>query len=529
MKRIILASALMLCGASGYAGGILTNTNHSASFLRMPAQEAYISIEGAYYNPAGIGFLKKGFHFAFNNQSAFQTRTVETTFGAFAYGMDNNGQMTKKYKGKATAPIIPALDFAYVGDKWFGSFHFGVIGGGGKCTFDNGLGSFESVVSVMPTALNALTNAMGMGDLVTNRYGMNTYMRGKQFYFGAQVGVGYKITPELSVSVGVRLVRASSNYYGYVKDIQLFTAQPLPVNGQVIPAGTQVEAGQLLDASAAMLANMGMSQQALTLEKMRDMVSQVEVNADQQAWGVAPVIGLHWHHGKWNVGARYEFKTRLHPKNSSTTTVQQAQLLNNVAEFVDGQVVEGDMPGFLGVGVGYEFTPRLRVNASMHYYFDKQAHQYENKQKKLKSNTWEVLAGVEYDITDKLTASLGGQLTNYGFGKGGEYLSDLSFSSSSYSLGLGVKYKVSEHVGINLSYFKTFYYSKNKVHSEYYGLGQTMKNIAGFAAQEQLIAPDRYQAIVADVDNRVMQGQLAGKERFDRTNDVIGIGIDLHF
>ena len=74
-KKTLLAALLLAASTQALAGDYLTNTNHSASFLRMPAQEGYISIEGAYYNPAGIGFLPTGWHFALNNQTAFQTRT----------------------------------------------------------------------------------------------------------------------------------------------------------------------------------------------------------------------------------------------------------------------------------------------------------------------------------------------------------------------------------------------------------------------------------------------------------------------
>lgn len=529
MKQILITAALLASAMCAQAGGILTNTNQSASFLRMPAQEAYISIEGAYYNPAGIGFLPKGFHFAFNNQSAFQTRTIQSTFGAFAYGLDNNGQTTKKFKGKATAPILPALDFAYVGDKWFTSFHFGILGGGGKCEFDNGLGSFESTVAVVPSALNTLTGAMGLGQLVQDAYGLDTYMRGKQFFMGAQINVGYKITPELSVSAGLRLMRATSNYYGYVRNMQFKTAQPLPYQGQVLPAGTQLSAEQLLEASASVLQSMGRSQEAIGLGMLGGMIGQVEVNCDQTSWGVSPIIGVHYQHGPWNIGARYEFKTRLHPKNSSTTTAEQAALLDNVAEFVDDRVVPCDEPALLGIGVGYAFSKRLRANVSWHYFFDKQSHQFNHKERLLKSNTWELLAGVEYDITDKLTASLGGQSTNYGLGKEAGFISDLSFVTSSYSLGLGFKYKVSKNVGINLSYFKTFYYSRNKAQQDYNGLGQTLKNIGSLANQVGLVDAATASAIAAGVDAQVNSGRLAGLDRFDRTNDVIGIGIDFSF
>ncbi len=539
-KKTLLAALLLAASTQALAGDYLTNTNHSASFLRMPAQEGYISIEGAYYNPAGIGFLPAGWHFALNNQTAFQTRTPRSTFGLFANRMDGNGGLvgstTNKYKGTAVAPIIPALDVAYVSDgPWFGSFHFGVIGGGGKCEFDNGLGSFESIVSAVPLALNMLTGAMGYGNVLTNEYDMNTYMRGKQFYFGAQVSVGYKINENLSVSLGGRLLYASSNYYGYVRDIKLKTAMPLQTPQGVAPAGTVMGAENLLGALATtmMAANPGdpaTMQRLQGLESFGKLVGEVEVNCDQTGWGFSPIIGIDYKNGPLNIGARYEFGTRLRLKNRSTTTAEQAAVLRNLAEYEDGKKVPGDMPGMLGVGVGYEFTPRLRANLAGHLFFDKSAKMHDNKQDLLKANTWEILAGVEYDITDRLTASLGGQTTNYGIDKEKNFLSDISFTSSSYSLGAGVKFKISDKIGLNLAYFKTFYYSSRKHQQDYNHLGSTMGRIVNTALEKGVIT----QAEAVTVQNNMaamMQANpdmLKGNDLFDRTNDVIGIGIDIH-
>ena len=44
------------------AGGLLTNTNQNISFLRNPARDAAIGIDGVYSNPAGVIFLGDGFH-----------------------------------------------------------------------------------------------------------------------------------------------------------------------------------------------------------------------------------------------------------------------------------------------------------------------------------------------------------------------------------------------------------------------------------------------------------------------------------
>ena len=61
-KKTILAATVM-CGAASNAnaGGIITNTNQSVSFLRNPAREAAIGIDGVYSNPAGVMFMNEGF------------------------------------------------------------------------------------------------------------------------------------------------------------------------------------------------------------------------------------------------------------------------------------------------------------------------------------------------------------------------------------------------------------------------------------------------------------------------------------
>ena len=67
-----------------YAGGILTNTNQSAHFARMMARDASMRIDAVYTNPAGLVKSYDGFHCSFTYQSAFQTRTINSTFAPFA-------------------------------------------------------------------------------------------------------------------------------------------------------------------------------------------------------------------------------------------------------------------------------------------------------------------------------------------------------------------------------------------------------------------------------------------------------------
>ena len=136
MRKIILvAAAAVSAMTSAFAGGYLTNTNQSVSFLRNPARDAYFNVDAAYFNPAGIGFMSKGWHMGFDLQSAYQTRTATSYFTPFATGTVNGVQNAenglKRFEGNAKAPVIPSIDLARIADKWFFSFHFGITGGGG--------------------------------------------------------------------------------------------------------------------------------------------------------------------------------------------------------------------------------------------------------------------------------------------------------------------------------------------------------------------------------------------------------------
>lgn len=88
IRRITLALILMSAVHTAVlAGGMLTNTNQSIDFLRNPARDAAIGIDGVYSNPAGVAFLPEGLHLSVNWQAAWQTRTIDTTNPPLRWGL----------------------------------------------------------------------------------------------------------------------------------------------------------------------------------------------------------------------------------------------------------------------------------------------------------------------------------------------------------------------------------------------------------------------------------------------------------
>ena len=151
-KKSTLLAFVMFAAVSAFAGGLLTNTNQSVHFLRNPALDATTEIDAVYANPAGLMFMSDGIHFSINNQSAFQTRTINANFAPFTY---YGGSPDKTFLGEASAPIIPSIQFVYKKDKIAFSGGFAITGGGGKAVFNHGLPSFEAPISMLVPSLTS--------------------------------------------------------------------------------------------------------------------------------------------------------------------------------------------------------------------------------------------------------------------------------------------------------------------------------------------------------------------------------------
>lgn len=507
-KTVCLTAAIASSSAT-FAGGLLTNTNQHVAFNRMMSREASIGIDGVYYNPAGVVFMGEGNHLAINWQAAWQTRTINNDYKLFTNNV-NNPTTPRDFKGKAVAPVIPSFQYAYNKGRWSFQGNFALTGGGGKCTFDNGLGSFEKIVS--ETAMGAISLA-GAVDQVANKllvpgsinpdgtinpnkfvpmftsdkafgktgsYSFNSYMHGRQYYFGLSAGAAYKVNDNFSVYAGLRGIYATCNYYGYVEDIKV--------------------------------GNMPLYQ---VLDPTKENAANIELSCDQSGIGFTPMLAVDYKTGRWNFSAKYEFKTRLRLKNKSVnqlpsignlddnlknqmnklftgtfmaagmpqeqamikaeqtsnkvledptvvaTTAALKQQFDSkineaIGEYADGKKIAGDIPSLLTVGVGYSPIDELRINVGFHWFDDYNATSYNNRNKKLKKRgTLEFNAGVEYDVNKKITVSTGWQNTNYGLTD--EYMDDKSFVVSSNSVGLGGVYHITKKLDFTVAYFHTFY------------------------------------------------------------------------
>ena len=467
LNAMMVSVMLATMTTTATAGGILTNTNQSIDFLRNPARDAAIGLDGVYSNPAGVAFLPEGFHLGFNWQYAHQTRTIDCTNPVFALGRKNGGLGTKTFEGVADAPFIPSLQAAYNKGNWSYQVNLSVPGGGGKCEFANGLGSFESVVGNIATQLNPL-GATG--------YDMDGFMEGRQYYFGFQLGAAYKINPNLSVYGGLRLLYGTATYKAKINNIMVNTADGYVDFGSFLQgAETTVDGGlSQINAGIAQYEAAGVpAPAALTAKKAQLEGTKQSLNAlqkysqgvnllcNQSSVGVAPVIGIDYKFGRFNLAAKYEFKTQIHMKNEST--VNEASEIPAVNKFRDGEKIDEDSPAQLALGAMWNVSDDVRLNLGYHHFYDKNVNWYNNTQDLLDGGTNEYLAGVEWDINEKLTISGGIQLTRYQLTD--EYMNDMSFVVNSYSLGFGFNYKATDKLTLKAGYFQTNYDHYDRVTS----------------------------------------------------------------
>ena len=360
----------------------------------------------------------------------------------------------KTYEGVASAPIVPALFAAYKKDRIALSGMIGIVGSGGFVEYSEGVPMFNVLMQGM-LAANGIT---------PDQYTLDSEMKGKQYIYGGQFNFTYKFLDCLSAAVGIR-----ANYYdGYYR-------------GHVI-AKNHPQLGEL---------------------------AKLLLDVDQKGWGLTPIISLNFHQGPLTLSARYEFRTKLNPKNDTNileaglgdATIAalvaadpqgaqaklgalHAQLSGYTTPYQDGVRTRYDMPALLAIAAGYEFSPKFRAALEYHFFDDKNAKMAGDRQNELTHGTHEILAGVEYNINEKFTVSCGGQRTDYGLSDG--YQQDTSFACDSYSVGLGGAWNINEKMRLNVSYFCSLYSDYQKQAS--YGL-----------------------------------------ETFSRTNHVIGVGLDYKF
>ena len=409
----------IICHTAVFAGGPMTNTNQSAAFLRSIARGTSLQSDAVYYNPAGVVFMDNGFHIGINNQMAKQTRSTSSSLV-----MGNNlpgGFSETEFKGSVFSPLVPSVHFAWKHNRIAVMAGVGVNGGGGTIKYDNGLASFERIVSSFPTLLSA-------NGLPTTAYSRDLFLEGSSMTLAFNVGAAFRITDWLSAAAMVRYSASSNSYKAGLSNMMLNPAHPL-----LNPNSGMISASQLLT-------SINMAQYAALVDQQLDV--------KQKGSSFSPVLALSFHKGKWDASVKYEFEMRTELENKTSKDIN----LGTGGMFPDGAKVKAETPALLAVAVSRHFGP-VKVIAEWHEFFDKSAtNSFSNV---ITGNTTEYLLGAEWQISDKWLVSAGAQYTAIDMDPA-KY-SDMNFSCPSVSVGLGLMYSFTEKIALNFGVMPTFY------------------------------------------------------------------------
>ena len=182
-----------------------------------------------------------------------------------------------------------------------------------------------------------------------------------------------------------------------------------------------------------------------------------KISYDASAFGVGGVFGI-------NVrpfpALTLSTQFQLHSDMKYEVKNAKGMLSSNLG-IVDGETFHTDLPAALNMGAGYQVLKPLYVSASFNYYFNSFAQLNSVLDTSDYSDSWELAAGADYDINDKVTASLGLSYGNRGIKK----TVNNTFNSvlDSLVIGTGVEYRPIDNLTLTLGlmyiqYFKQDYY-----------------------------------------------------------------------
>jgi hypothetical protein len=453
MKRLnLLLIGMLVSSQLIMAGGLVTNTNQSAAWVRTLSRNATLGIDGVYFNPAGLAQLSNGLHLSISNQSIWQTRTITSDYTYLAGD-------PATYQADLMAPIFPSVYAAYSMDKWTFSAGFNVIGGGGSADFPTGLPSFEiPVASLVPMLQGALAPIdQGFIDATfpdpgfrnITGYNLEASFKGSSSYMGYQLGATYAITDMISVAIGGRLVTAKNTYEGALTGV---TIDAPAAYGGTMPPGDYL---RIVATTPGLNApTVGLLQGTATALDVA--TADAQLKAIQTGMGFTPIIGLNIHLSDMvNIAAKYEHHTKIELTNDTE--------VDDVDMFPDGKKTRADLPGMFALGVQVSPIKKLTATASFSYFLDKAAFYGDenetgeqiNNETSIDENGYIYSFSLEYKLLGILGISAGYSSGNNGVND--NYQSDLTYALKSQTFGGGVFVDLGEKITLNAGFNITTY------------------------------------------------------------------------
>lgn len=240
--------------------------------------------------------------------------------------------------------VVPGFFSVYKQDKWAGFFAVTVPGGGGEVKYEDG----NARTSALSLAFIGL--ALGTPPI------QDMTLEANSFAIGYTIGGAYEINPMFSLSGGLRYIDAHQEFKGEVT----FSPQNY----------------------------------------------RVDIERDASGWGyflganITPISNL-------NIGLLYQSNTDLDYKNKVNEDTSPGALISNNVGWPDGSKEREDLPGLIGLGVGYQFTPKFRAEMAYTRYLEENAKWEGLRFSGEEGDSWEVAVSFTYTFNAQWRASIG--------------------------------------------------------------------------------------------------------------------------
>lgn len=190
MKKILLGCVTLLSTVS-YGASVDALANSTPAYMGNPAQNATLTAEAAYYNPAGLVYLDDGNYLSIGGQLSNIT-----------YEMEKGG---KNYKANDPLGLIPNLSYIHKNGDW--AFYANTGGAAGGPTLD-----YKDGVPLLDSLLKTGTGTV----------------EGKNAYVMANFGAAYRLNNEWSVAAGVKYIYGQRNIKIKTSGDANLTPMPIP-------------------------------------------------------------------------------------------------------------------------------------------------------------------------------------------------------------------------------------------------------------------------------------------------------------
>lgn len=449
MKQIIISFALaLLFAAQGFGAGIGENENQSAEFVRMLNRYASTDIDACYFNPAGLVYLKPGWHFYFSNQIITDTREVKDS-STLITKVNGKSLQDQNYTGKAQTFIYPTIYTAYKEDDIAFYFMFSIIGAGASAFFNNGLPVLDKVAALAAT----FDENIGMGNFGDIReLETDNSIKGLSYYLNATVGTAYRFNRMFSGAFGLRFVYDVEEYKAGLKWKRLKSSK-------------------------------GDDLIALAREKGSSRYDDIDIKVNGTGSSIGLVFGFDIKpHRDWLIGIKSEYYTPMETKLKVTRL--NAPIVESLIKDMAGSEIYGavyplvtgylknngiakksTIPPNISIGVSYQVLEKLRLEASGIYFFNRLTDWGDDLMAALKGegrtnaesydNGFGVGIGGEYAVLDNLKASIG--MTYSESGRNAASSNEIFINLTTITVGTGATYTLFDNIDITVAAMKVWH------------------------------------------------------------------------